>query len=52
MGEAGLLSANPMEHSYAAYLVPTQNSDITGTPSLDWSLLFQKESIVIKPAQL
>ncbi len=33
-GEAGLLSAPPMRHSLAAYLAPTQNSGIAGTPTL------------------
>ncbi|RXN07737.1 Glycosyltransferase LARGE1 [Labeo rohita] len=33
-GEAGLVSAPPMEHSLAAYLAPTQNSGIAGTPTL------------------
>lgn len=32
--EAGLMSAPPMEHSLAAYLVPTQNSGITGPLTL------------------
>ncbi len=33
-GEAGLVSALPMRHSLAAYLAPTQNSGIAGTPTL------------------